>query len=81
MVLSLFAVLPVTSSAALIASGEIVETTTEPIPATGEPDEPSGSDNACPWCGETHPHTLAGWWTELIHHILYILRTILFWFV
>ena len=60
--------------------GEVVERTTEVIPATGEPtpDEPAGG--ACPYCGGTHDRgTLSGWWTELVHHVLYILNKVFFW--
>ena len=63
--------------------GEIVETRTEVIPATGEPaepTEPADTDNVCPWCGETHDkRTIAGWWTELLHHLLYVFRQIFGW--
>ena len=34
----------------------------------------------CPWCGETHNiKTVSGWWTELLHHILYIFNRIFLW--
>ncbi|MBR5409337.1 MAG: choice-of-anchor J domain-containing protein [Clostridia bacterium] len=62
--------------------GEIVETYTEEIPATGEPDEPSEEGEACPYCGEFHDEdTLSGWWTALIHDILFIIQRICFWFI
>ena len=33
-----------------------------------------------PYCGETHNgKTLSGWWTELLHHVLYVLNKVLFW--
>ena len=63
--------------------GEIVDTYTEPIPATGapdEPDEPADTDNVCPWCGEIHDKsTFVGFWTEFIHDLLYILRQLFSW--
>ncbi|MBR5409434.1 MAG: S8 family serine peptidase [Clostridia bacterium] len=59
------------------------------LPALGH-DFPEGSaDNVCtrcgegqdcPYCGEHHDlHTISGWWTSLIHHILFILNRILLW--
>lgn len=55
--------------------GEIVETRTEVIPATGEPEGPSGTDNVCPWCGEIHDsRTFVGWWIEFFHDLFFILR-------
>ena len=63
--------------------GEIVDTYTEAIPATGAPDEPDGpadTDNVCPWCGKAHDkHTFAGFWTEFIHDFLYIIRQLFSW--
>ena len=63
--------------------GEIVETRTEAIPATGapeEPGEPADTDNVCPWCGETHDkRTFIGWWTEFFHDLLYIIRQLFCW--
>ena len=35
--------------------GEIVETRTEALPAAGEAEDPTGSDDVCPLCGETPP--------------------------
>lgn len=52
------------------------------IPATGTPDEPDtpASGSTCPYCGEKHDRkTISGWWTELIHHILYVLNQVFFW--
>ena len=58
----------------LIRRGEV-------IPATGAPEEPTETDGGCPWCGETHNRrTLSGWWTEFVHHILFIIRRIFSWF-
>ena len=56
------------------------------IPATGH-DFSEGNQCAncgeweeCPWCGEKHNEgTIAGWWTALIHHILYIINRIFLW--
>lgn len=63
--------------------GEIVDTYTEPIPATGAPDgpdEPADTDNVCPWCGEIHDKsTFVGFWTEFIHDLLYIIRQLFSW--
>ena len=57
--------------------GEIVETRTEAIPATGVPEEPAETQDVCPWCGETHdPHTLIGWLTEFLHDFLFVTRSI-----
>ena len=48
------------------------------IPATGG--NASADAGACPYCGETHNgKTLSGWWTELLHHVLYVLNKVLFW--
>ncbi len=39
-----------------------------------------GEMEDCPYCGEKHDlHTIAGWWTSLLHHILYILNRIFLW--
>ena len=44
------------------------------------PCEGSLAGGPCPYCGEYHdPSTLSGWWTELVHHILYILNRIFLW--
>ena len=63
--------------------GEIVETRTEVIPATGEPaepTEPADTDKICRWCGETHDkRTFIGWWTEFIHDLFYIIRQLFCW--
>ncbi len=59
--------------------GEIVETRTQPIPATGEPAEPAGTDDVCHWCGETHDkRTFTGFWTSFLHDLLFIIRQLLF---
>lgn len=45
-----------------------------------EPDEPTAGP--CPYCGETHNNkTIAGWWTELLHHLLFIIQRIAFWWM
>lgn len=50
------------------------------IPATGEATPDEGGACACPYCGGTHDRkTLSGWWTELLHHVLYVLNKVLFW--
>ena len=68
-------------------------TTTEPIAATGhhygddgvcvdcgESEGGAESSGPCPYCGETHDRsTISGWWTELLHHILYIINRIFLW--
>ena len=68
-------------------------TTTEPIAATGhhygddgvcvdcgEREGGAEASGSCPYCGETHDRsTISGWWTELLHHILYIINRIFLW--
>ena len=50
------------------------------IPATGEPEPEEPAAGPCPYCGETHDNTtLSGWWTELLHHLLFIIQRIAFW--
>ena len=57
--------------------GEIAETRTEVIPATGE----AGSgDGACPYCGENHDKTtVSGWWISFLHDFLFIITRLLTW--
>ena len=39
-----------------------------------------GDGGDCPWCGQHHNRkTLVGWWTELVHHVLYIINRIFLW--
>ena len=46
-----------------------------------EPVEHEFDDSyTCVNCGETHDNgTISGWWTELIHHILFIIQRIFLW--
>ena len=71
-----------------VKCGEVVDRYTEVIPTTGEaePEEPVDPDEPtagpCPYCGETHNNkTIAGWWTELIHDLLFIIQRIAFWWM
>ena len=51
------------------------DTKTEVIPCEG-----SLLGGPCPYCGDYHNiKTLSGWWTELVHHILYIINRIFLW--
>ncbi len=39
-----------------------------------------GDGGDCPWCGQHHNRkTIVGWWTELVHHVLYIINRIFLW--
>ena len=50
------------------------------LPATGEPEEPA--EGACPICGEVHDSsTVSGWWTELFHHLMFIIKRIFAWWL
>ncbi len=60
----------------LLEEGSVIPATGEPGP--DEPDEPAAGP--CPYCGETHDNkTIGGWWTELFHHLLFIIQRIAFW--
>ena len=79
--MSLLMVLSLVLCAAVPVFAEDGEANWVKIPATGTPDTPdTPAGGVCPYCGETHNRrTISGWWTELIHHILFILNRIFFW--
>ena len=65
--------------------GEIVETRTETIPATGEPEPPTDpaaeADSACRVCGEYHNEkTVCGFFTGMLHDLIYIIRRLVSYF-
>ena len=50
-------------------------------PTGEEPDEPAEA-GPCGICGEVHdPKTMSGWWTGLLHDILFIIKRIAFWWI
>lgn len=60
-----------------------LETAVTVIVTDGTDGDPaSETAGPCPWCGEKHDGaTVAGWWTELAHHLLFILKRIFLWWI
>ena len=59
--------------------GQTVKTG-EVIPAFGEDTPAEPESGVCRYCGETHnKKTVSGWWTSLIHDILYVLNRLFLW--